>query len=82
MSTEGKGIQIDDEHMQERLDRIQELLDLYEYNWGQKLQIPTRPPGMHQGLMIETLKRIVETGESLLVGYNKIREQKRREKKK
>ena len=78
MSDTNKGIQIDDEHMQERFDRIEELLNLYEYNWGQKLKYYSFPAGMTQETMILTLERIVETGESLLVGFNKIKEQQRK----
>lgn len=80
MSDIDEGIQIDGDYMENNLNRIRELRDLYEYNWGQKLQIPTYPPDIDQELMIKILERIVETGESLLVGYNKIREQQRKEK--
>lgn len=80
MSDTNKGFQIDDEHMQERFDRIEELLNLYEYNWGQKLKYYSFPAGMTQETMILTLERIVETGESLLVGFNKIKEQKENKK--
>ena len=53
------------------LERIEELTMYYEYNWGKKIELDSFPPGLTQEKYIVVLERIVETGESVLVGYNK-----------
>ena len=56
---------------QEALNRIEELMRQYEYNWGMKPSLDCLPRGLTQGKMVVVMERIVETGESLLVGYDK-----------
>lgn len=54
-------------------EKINELLQQYEYNWGQEAYpgYPILIPGMSQEKLVIVLERIVETGESILVGWNK-----------
>ena len=54
------------------LKRMEELMDFYEINWGKKVEINHFPPNMTQEKAVKVLERIVETGESFLVGYNKV----------
>ena len=56
---------------QESLDKIEELLEKYKYNWGRKVDLNCMPFGISQEKLIVVLERIVETGESVLVGWNK-----------
>lgn len=50
-----------------------ELLELeYEHNWGKKVDYTILPRGISQEKLVVILKRIVDTGESILVGWNKI----------
>ena len=55
----------------EALKRIDELMEQYEINWGRKPEFNHIPPGMTQEKMVIVMERIVETGESILVGWNK-----------
>ena len=56
------------------LPEIYRLVDLYEYRWGKPVCILIRPPG-GQPVTLEVLKRIVNTGESLIVGYSSCSQQ-------
>lgn len=56
---------------QKALDRIEYLSQKYEYNWGKKVVLDNIPPGMSQEKLVTVLEYIVETGESVLVGWNK-----------
>ena len=58
---------------EEMLKQIKILEEQYEYNWGKKVDYIILPKGMTLETLALTLERIVETGESILVGYNKIR---------
>lgn len=58
--------------------KVEELSAQYEHNWGKKIDETFIPPVKSHETMILILERIVETGESLLVGYNKIMEQQKR----
>lgn len=55
----------------EAIRKAEELMEKYEYNWGKKIEINYFPPSMTQEKFVVVLERIVETGESLLVGYEK-----------
>lgn len=49
------------------------LLELkYEHNWGKKVDYTILPRGVSQEKLVVILERIVDTGESILVGWNKI----------
>lgn len=56
---------------QELIDIAEELMQKYEYNWGKKLETKSMPRGMTQEKFVVVMERIVETGESILVGWNK-----------
>lgn len=56
---------------QELLEEIEELLQKYKYNWGREIDLNYIPSGMSQEKFVVVLERIVETGESVLVGWNK-----------
>ena len=45
----------------------------YEYNWGKKIEINQIPQNITQEELVVVLERIVETGESVIVGRNKCR---------
>ena len=57
---------------QKTLYEIDELSTLYELRWGKKLDDSIIPRGMDQEQYVRVLKRIVDTGESILVGWNKL----------
>ena len=54
-------------------EKIENLLEIYKLNWGKQLDLLDRPAEMTQDELAEVLVRIVETGESLLVGWEKCR---------
>ena len=56
---------------QESLDKIEKLLEKYKYNWKREVDLNCMPPGISQEKLVVVLERIVETGESILVGWNK-----------
>ena len=56
---------------QEVLKKVEELLEKYKYNWGREVDLNCMPSGISQEKFIVVLERIVETGESILVGWNK-----------
>ena len=56
---------------QEILKKVEELLEKYKYNWGREVDLNCMPSGISQEKFIVVLERIVETGESILVGWNK-----------
>ena len=56
---------------QETLEQIEELLQKYKYNWGKEVELNNTIPGMSQEQLVVVLERIAETGESVLVGWNK-----------
>lgn len=55
---------------QEALEKIEELIQKYKYNWGKEPDLNCRPPGMTQEKFVVVLEYIVETGESVLAGWN------------
>lgn len=56
----------------EAMRKIEELNSMYEINWGKKVDYTILPKGITQEKMVKVLTRIVDTGESILVAYNKI----------
>ena len=57
---------------EEALRLIELLEQKYEHNWGKKVDYTVIPKELSQEKLAVILKRIVDTGESILVGYNKI----------
>lgn len=53
-------------------NKIQKLSLLYEKRWGKEPDYTVVPKGMSQEVLLKVLERIVDTGESILVGWNKI----------
>lgn len=56
---------------EEALNKIDELSKLYKFNWGKEVDRVGMPLGMSQEKLVIVIERIVETGESILVGWNK-----------
>ena len=56
---------------QKTLEKIEELSQKYKYNWGREIDLNCMPSGITQEKLVVVLERIVETGESVLVGWNK-----------
>ena len=56
---------------QEALEKVEELLEKYKFNWGKEVNLNCMPSGISQEKLVVVLERIVETGESVLVGWNK-----------
>ena len=59
----------------EALDKIKVLEQAYEENWGKSVDYTIIPRGVTQDKMVKILERIVDTGESILVGFEKIKQQ-------
>lgn len=57
----------------EALDRIKMLENKYMETWDKSVDYTIIPKGITQEKMVEILERIVNTGESVLVGYEKIK---------
>lgn len=57
----------------ETMERIKQLEIKYEKNWNKKLDYLIMPRGITQESLVLVLERIVDTGESILVGWNKIK---------
>lgn len=55
----------------EAMEKIEELMQKYKYNWGKEVDFTCRMPYMSQDRLVVVLERIVETGESVLVGWDK-----------
>ena len=56
---------------QKTLEKIEELSQKYKYNWGREIDLNCMPSGITQEKLVVVLERIVETGESVIVGWNK-----------
>ncbi|MCM1499278.1 MAG: hypothetical protein NC124_12500 [Clostridium sp.] len=54
------------------LEQLDSLCDLYKYRWGKEVDDTILPRGIAQEQLLAILERIVDTGESILAGYNKI----------
>ena len=57
----------------EALEKILILEQKYKETWGINVDYTIIPPGMTQEKLVEVLERIVDTGESIIVGFNKIK---------
>lgn len=57
---------------QETLNQIKTLEQKYLENWGKEVDYTILPVGITQEQLVKILERIVKTGESILVGFNKI----------
>lgn len=55
----------------EVLKRLDELCELYKQRWGKAVDYIGRPGHLCMENMVIILERIVDTGESVLVGYEK-----------
>ena len=58
---------------QKVLVRIKELESLYELRWGKSVDYLALPKGVSQENLCLVLERIVNTGESVIVGWSKLR---------
>ncbi|MDE6566909.1 MAG: hypothetical protein K2K70_04135 [Lachnospiraceae bacterium] len=56
----------------EAQEKINQLYHLYKQRWGKDLDDNIRPISLDQEKFVLVLERIVDTGESILVGYNKL----------
>ncbi len=54
------------------LKQINRLCDIYQYRWGKEVDYTVLPRAITQEMLLLILERIVDTGESILVGYDKI----------
>ena len=54
------------------LEQMNALCEIYKYRWGKEVDYTILPRGIDQEKMVTVLERIVDTGESILVGYNKL----------
>lgn len=57
----------------EALKKIRILEQKYKETWGINVDYTIIPPGMTQEKLVEVLERIVDTGESIIVGFSKIK---------
>lgn len=57
----------------EALEKIRILEQKYKETWGINVDYTIIPPGMTQDKLVEVLERIVDTGESIIVGFSKIK---------
>lgn len=57
---------------EETVQKIKQLELQYERNWGKKVDYSILTPRMTQEKLVTVLERIVETGESVLVGWTKL----------
>ena len=53
-------------------EKINQLYQLYKQRWGKDLYDSILPGNMNQEKLVLILERIVDTGESILVGYDKL----------
>lgn len=58
----------------EYLQKVSKLCSLYYSRWGKEVDMLALPSGID---IVKTLERIVDTGESPIVGWQKINEKKR-----
>lgn len=54
------------------LEQLNNLCKLYKHRWGKEVDSTILPHSISQEKLLIILERIVDTGESILVGYNKI----------
>lgn len=53
------------------IEKLDTLRELYKYRWEKDVDYTILPSGMTQEDLVIVLERIVDTGESILVGYDK-----------
>lgn len=56
----------------EAQEKVNQLYQLYKQRWGKDLYGSIYPINMTQEKLVLVLERIVDTGESILVGYDKL----------
>lgn len=56
----------------EAQEKINQLYQLYKQRWGKDLYDSILPGNITQETLVLVLERIVDTGESILVGYDKL----------
>lgn len=54
------------------LEQLNELCELYKQRWIKEVDYTILPHSISHEKLLIILKRIVDTGESILVGYNEI----------
>lgn len=54
------------------LEQLNKLCELYKHRWGKELDYTVLPRSISREKLLIILERIIDTGESILVGYNKI----------
>lgn len=54
------------------LKQLDTLCALYRQRWGKDVDYTVLPKGITQEKLVSVLERIVNTGESILVGYDKL----------
>lgn len=57
------------------LERIRVLEKKYKENWGKDVDYTILSKGITQEMLVTILERITETGESILIGYEKLKSQ-------
>ena len=57
---------------EEAMKQLAELNQLYKTRWGKEVDYSIVPQMCSQTDLVAILKRIVDTGESVLVGWNKL----------
>lgn len=57
------------------LKRIRTAEQRYKENWGKDVDYTAIPTVISQEILADILERIMDTGESVIVGYNKIKDQ-------
>lgn len=57
----------------EVLEKIRILEQKYKETWGINVDYTIIPSGMTQEKLVDVLERIVDTGESIIVGFSKIK---------
>ena len=53
------------------MNKINELSEQYKERWGKEVDLIGMPNNTDQTKMVRILERIVDTGESIIVGYDK-----------
>ena len=57
----------------EALEKISILEQKYKETWGIDVDYTIIPPGITQEKLVDILERIIDTGESITVGFSKIK---------
>lgn len=57
----------------EALEKISILEQKYKETWGIDVDYTIIPPGITQEKLVDVLERIIDTGESITVGFSKIK---------